>query len=60
MIITWHVVLHTGAELLRKICLTLQNAVPLRVRPIITQFSFSREEALPFSLRYGDYRRIGG
>lgn len=45
-------------ELLREICLAFQNAVPLRVRPVVTQFSFGREEAFPLFMRYGDYRWI--
>lgn len=58
-IITWHVVLHTVTELLREIRFAFQNAVPLCVRTIITQFSFFREEALPLLQRYGNYRRVG-
>lgn len=59
VIITWHVVLHAIANFLRKIRLALQYAIPLRVRPIITQFSFCREKAFPLLLGYIDYRRDG-
>lgn len=60
MTITWHVILHAVAHLLREIRLALQDTVPLRVRAVVTQLPLSREKALPFPLRYGHYCRIGG
>lgn len=59
VIITWHIVLHAIANFLRKIRLAFQNTIPLRVRPVITQLSFGREEAFPLLLRYRDYRLAG-
>lgn len=55
IIITWHVILHAVAEFLCVICLAFQNAVPLCVCPVVAQFSFRHEKALPFPLRYRDY-----
>lgn len=55
MTITRHVVLHAVADLLREIRLALQDAVPLRVRAVVTQLPLGREETPPLTLRYRDY-----